>query len=114
MLVGFLRDVLRFMEPEMMSQIVSGEVEGMQLTQGFLLAGATVMVLPILMVFLSLTLPYKANRWANIIVAIFVFGFDAIGLPSYAAAYAILLIVVGLVFNVLTIAYSWRWRKQDA
>ena len=33
------------------------------------------MVIPIVMVFLSLTLKYKANRRANIIVAVFFFVF---------------------------------------
>jgi hypothetical protein len=66
------------------------------------------------MVFLSLTLPFKANRWANIILAIFIFGFDLVGLPTYTSAYAIFLIIVGLGFNVLTVWYAWKWSDQEA
>ena len=67
------------------------------------------MVIPIVMVFLSLTLNYPVNRWANIAVAIFFFVFNLIGLPTYPSMYDKFLIVVGLVFNVLTVWYAWNW-----
>ncbi|MFC2023183.1 DUF6326 family protein [Chloroflexota bacterium] len=113
MLTGLQGDELRFLEPGMMAQMVGGEVEGMQVTDALLLVSAIIMVLPIVMVFLSLTLPYKASRWVNIVLAIFLFGFDLIGLPTYTSAYAVLLIVVGLAFNVLTVWYAWKWPKPD-
>lgn len=114
MLTGFLGDVLRFLEPGMMEEILSGEVGGMQMAGNMLLVAAIVMVLPIFMVFLSLTLKYKANRRANIALAIFLFGFDLVGLPTYGAAYAVFLIIVGLVFNALTVWYAWNWPKPNA
>ena len=42
MLTGFVGDVLKFYEPGMMEQILAGEVNGMPLTEGFLLVGAIV------------------------------------------------------------------------
>lgn len=114
MLVGFLGDVLGFLDPGMLKQIIAGETEGMQMNQGFLLIGAIIFVLPIAMVFLSLTLKYQANRWANIILAVFLFGFDLIGLPSYTSFYRQFLIIVGLVFNALTIWYGWKWPKRES
>ena len=42
-------------------------------------------------------------------VAIFFFGFNLIGLPTYPSLYDKFLNVVGLVFNVLTIWFAWRW-----
>jgi len=86
----------------------------MQATQALYLGMAILLVLPVLMVFLSLTLPYKANRWANIILAVVLFVFNVIGLPTYPSVYDQFLIVVGLVFNVLTVWYAWKWRKQEA
>jgi hypothetical protein len=74
---------------------------------------AILMVIPVVMVFLSLTLKHKANRWANIVVAIFFFGFNLIGLPTYPSTYDKFLIIVGLLFNVLTVWYAWKWPKQD-
>ena len=98
----------------MLEKFIAGEADGMQITHELLLVSAVVMVIPIFLVFLSLTLPYKANRWANIIFAIFFIGFDLIGLPTYTSAYAVFLIVVGLVFNALTVWYAWKWPKQVA
>jgi hypothetical protein len=70
---------------------------------------AILLVLPIFMVFLSLTVRYPVIRWANIVVAILLFGFNLIGLPTYPSLYDKFLIVIGLVFNVLTVWYAWRW-----
>ena len=65
-------------------------------------------LIPIIMVFLSLTLPDTANRWANIIVASFFFIFNLVGLRGYKA-YHKFLIIVGRVFLVLIVVYAWNW-----
>jgi hypothetical protein len=109
MLTYLLGDVLRIFSGD----FVAGEVEGMQVSQGLYLGLAILLVIPVLMVFLSLTLKHGASRWANIIFAILLFGFNLVGLPTYPSAYDKFLIVVGLVFNVLTIWYAWNWRKQE-
>ena len=89
---------------------IAGEIGGMQISQEMLwLVAAITMTIPIVMVFLSLTLKYKANRWANIIVAIFFFGYNLIGLPTYPGAYDKFLIIVGLVFTALIVWYAWKW-----
>ncbi len=87
---------------------------GMQISQEMVwLIAAITMMIPFVMAFLSLTLKYKANRWVNIIVAIFFFCYNLIGLPTYPSAYDRFLLIVGLVFNVLIVWYAWRWRKQE-
>lgn len=105
MLTYLLGDVLRIFSGD----FKAGEIAGMQVSQGMWLGLAALMVVPILMVVLSLMLPHPVNRWANIIVAIFFFGFNLIGLPTYPSAYDKFLIVVGLGFNLLTVWYAWRW-----
>jgi hypothetical protein len=86
-----------------------GSTGGIKLTQPMLLGIAIVMVIPIIMVFLTLVLGYPANRWVNIIVAVFFFLFNIIGLPTYPSAYDKFLIAVSLGFNVLTAWYAWNW-----
>jgi len=66
MLTWFLGDVLRIFGGD----FVAGEVGGMKFTQVMLLGIAIFLVIPVVMVFLSLTLKYPVNRWANIIVVI--------------------------------------------
>jgi hypothetical protein len=57
MLTYLLGDVLRVFSGD----FVAGEVSGMQITQGIHLGMATLMVILILMIFLSMTLPTKPN-----------------------------------------------------
>jgi hypothetical protein len=109
MLTYLLGDVLRIFSCD----FVAGQVEGIQATQGMYLGLAILMVIPAVMVFLSLTLPYKVNRWANIVLAIVFFAFNLVGLPTYPSAYDQFLIIVGLAFNILTVWYAWRWSKQE-
>ena len=105
MLTYLLGDVLRIFSGD----FVAGEIGGKRITQTMWLGIAILMVIPIVMVFLSLTLKYPVNRWANIIVAVFFFVFNLIGLPTYPSAYDKFLIIVGLVFNILTVWVAWKW-----
>jgi len=105
MLTYLLGDVLRIFSGD----FKAGEIGGMQVSQKMYLGMSAFMVIPIIMVFLSLTLKYPVNRWANIIVPILFFVFNLVGLPTYPSAYDKFLIIVGLVFNVLTVWYAWKW-----
>ena len=105
MLTYLLGDVLRIFSGD----FKAGEIQGMQVTQAMYLGMAVLMVMPIVMVFLSLTLKQPVSRWGNIILPIFFFLFNLVGLPTYPSAYDKFLIVVGLVFNTLTVWYAWTW-----
>ena len=83
-------------------------------TEVMWLVSAIWMTIPVVMLFLSLTLNYKANRWSNIIVAIFFVVLNLIGLGSYPWGYDKFLIIVGFVFNILIVWYAWKWPKQEA
>ena len=104
-LTYLLGDVLRIFAGD----FTAGEMEGKNMSQKMLLGMAMLMLIPIVMLFLFLALPYNAYRWTNIIAAIGLFGFNFIGLPTYPSAYDKFLIIVGLVFNLLTIWYVWSW-----
>lgn len=103
MLTYLLGDVLR---------IFSGDFQKMtdvKFTQAMWLGIAMLMLIPIVMVVLSVTLPHAVNRWTNIIVAIFFFLFNLVGLPTYPSAYDKFLMVTGLVFNLITAWMAWHW-----
>jgi hypothetical protein len=105
MLTYLLGDVLRIFSGD----FKPGEIGGMQISAWMFLGMAALFVVPVVMIFLSLTLGQPANRWANIIVPIVFFLINAIGLPTYPGAYDKFLIVVGLAFNALTVWYAWGW-----
>src|SRR3990172_872720 len=106
MLTYLLGDVLRIFSGD----FKAGEIGGMKVTQAMWLGIAILMLTPIVMVLLSLTLSHPVNRWANIVVAILLFLFNAVSLPTYPSAYDKFLIGVGLVFNILT---AWIARSEE-
>lgn len=104
MLTYLLGDVLRIFSGD----FKPGELDGTPATQGMYFGIAVLMVIPIVMIVLTLTVPYPAVRWANIAVALFFVVFNLLGLP-YPGAYDNFLIVVSFVFNALTVWYAWQW-----
>jgi len=108
MLTYLLGDVLRIFSGDFKAGEM-GSKGGMPMTQNMMLGIAILMVIPILMVFLSVTLNQPVNRWVNIIVAVFFFLFNLVGLPTYPSMYDKFLIAVSLVFNVVTVWYAWNW-----
>jgi len=105
MLTYLLGDVLRIFSGDFQA----GEMGGEKVSQGMYLGMAILMTIPIVMVLLSLTLKQPVNRWTNIIVAILLFVFNLVGLPTYPSMFDKYLIVVGLVFNALTVWLAWKW-----
>ena len=102
-------------------RLYSGDVIGGAVDTGAMMSpemlwmvSAIWMTIPVVMLFLSLTLKYPVNRWANIIVGIFFVLINLIGLSAYPWGYDKFLIIVGLVFNVLIVWYAWKWPKQEA
>ncbi len=108
MLTYLLGDVLRIFSGDFKAGEI-GSAGGMVLTKNMMLGLSILMVIPIVMVVISLMLNQPVNRWANIIVAIFFFLFNLVGLPSYPSMYDKFLIVVGLAFNVMTVWLAWNW-----
>ena len=108
MLTYLLGDVLRIFSGDFKAGEM-GSKGGLLITQPMLLGIAVLMVTPIVMVFLSVILPQPVNRWANIIMAVFFFLFNIVGLPTYASTYDKFLIAVSLMFNLATIFYAWGW-----
>ena len=105
MLTYLLGDVLRVFAGD----FKPGEIMGTQPSQVVWLGIAVFMLIPIVMVVLTLTLKYPAIRWVSIVAAVILFVFNLVGLPTYPSAYDKFLIIVGLVFNVLTVGYAWKW-----
>lgn len=105
MLCYLLGDVIRIYAGD----FTPGKIDDKPMTQIVLLGMAVFMLIPIVMAFLSLILPYSLDRSVNIIVPIFLFLFNLVGLPSYPSIFDKFLITVGLGFNVLTVLCVWSW-----
>src|SRR5215213_7938229 len=62
-------DILGLFKPGFIEDILAGVVWEFEITQTWALGALVLMTIPSLMVFLSLALPARANRWTNIVVA---------------------------------------------
>jgi hypothetical protein len=104
MLTYLLGDVLRIFA----GTFKPGEIAGQQASEWMWLLAALVMLIPIVMVVLSLTLPDPAIRWVSIVAAVFLVLFNLVGLP-YPALFDNFLIVFSFLFNALIVWYAWTW-----
>lgn len=104
MLTYLLGDVLRVFA----GHATPGQLGGRPATQGMWLGIAAIMTVPIIMVVLSLTLPYPWIRWCSIVVSAIVFLFNLAGLP-YRGHYDNFLLLVSFVFNAMIVWYAWTW-----
>lgn len=105
-------DIKCLYETGLIEKIMSGNIDGLIISQTFLFWGAVLMSIPIMMVFLPLVLPHKVCKYLNILIA-------ALHIPL-----AVLVLFVGtetwsywyyytvfeIAFLVLIIVYSAKWK----
>jgi hypothetical protein len=101
MLCYLLGDVIRIFAGE----FVSGEIEGKKVSQKMWFGIAVIMVIPIVMVVVSLLIPFPLNSWFNIIIAGGFILFNLMGLKGYKA-FDKFLLLVSFGMNGLTIWYA--------
>ncbi|WP_422615084.1 DUF6326 family protein, partial [Frankia torreyi] len=105
-------DILNFFTPGVVEDILDGKVFEFDLSQTFSTAALTLVAIPILMVVLSMTLPARATRITNLIVAslyVPVTAFNAVG-ESWPYFYG-LGIVLELILLALIVRYAWTWPR---
>jgi hypothetical protein len=105
-------DILSFMYPGFMSQILAGNAEGTPITPMFLLIAGVVTEISIAMVFLSRFLKHGLNRWVNIIGGVITILW-VIGGGSLAPHY-IFFASVEVLCSLVIIGMAWNWRSPAA
>jgi hypothetical protein len=102
-------DILSFMMPGMLQDIMTGMAGGLKVTQGLFLAFALLLEIPIAMIFLSRMLGRRANRIANIAASVVTIAFVVGGYSDYLHYYFFAGVEVAC---MLVIAWlSWHWPK---
>ena len=99
--------------PGKIEDILKGRVFVFDITQGFLLAALVSVTIPALMIFLSVALPAKVNRWANIIIAAVFIPFSLFNLAGEAWMHMVFGAVVEVVLLCLIIRYAWKWPRIE-
>jgi hypothetical protein len=107
-------DYFGLYKPDYINNILAGKVFVFDITQAFLLVGLALTTIPALMIFLSVALPAKVNRWTNIIVAALYIPYTLFNLTGDFWMYLVYGAVVEVVLLSLIIRYAWKWNEQEA
>ena len=106
-----------YLEPGVLATyIATGTVRGYQIGHVVLLTIASLMLVPLVMAFLSVTLKDSVNRWANVTVgAVYAFIFitnvyDALTVPAYGGA---LMTFTAFVASILIIWFAWTSKQKS-
>ena len=105
-------DILNFFTPGVIEDILDGRVFEFDLSQTFSTTALTLVAIPALMVVLSMTLPARANRITNLIVAavyVPVTAFNVVG-GSWLFFYG-LGVVLELILLALILRSAWTWPR---
>jgi hypothetical protein len=107
-------DYFSLYKPGFIEDVIAGKVWQFKITQDFLLGALVSVSIPALMIFLSVALPPKVNRWTNIIMAAVYIPFSLFNLAGEAWNYMIFGAVVEVILLLLVIWYAWKWPKRKA
>ena len=109
-----VRDIHEFFRSGLLEEIMTGTVNGTELTEELMLLGAIPMEILIFMVLLSRVLSYKVNRLLNISVG-------AIGIVFILGSGNSLNDLDDIFFATIEVAalsliiwYAWKWSKQES
>lgn len=99
--------------PGKIEDILNGRIFVFNITSGFLLAALASVSIPALMIFLSVALPAKVNRWANTIIAAVYIPYTLFNLSGEAWIHMVLGAVVEVVLLCLIIHYARKWPRIE-
>jgi Sec-independent protein secretion pathway component TatC len=105
-------DILSFLNPELLRELMTGYAEGIRVTQQLLVGAAVMAEIPILMVLLARIMKPTVNRWANLVAipltAAFIIGGGSTS-PHYLFLAAIEMACLALILR-----HVWRWRVDTS
>jgi len=108
-------DYLHLYKPGVIDDILAGVVFKFDISQTFVVISLTLVAIPILMILLSTTLPARANRTLNLVVASLYIPISAVNVLGGSW---ILFYGLGVVIEVILLAYilrsAWTWPRRTA
>lgn len=107
-------DYFHLYMPHKVEDILKGRVFEFDITQGFLLLALVLVAIPVQMIFLSVALSAKINRWMNIIIATVYIPYMLFNLAGEAWMHMVFGAVVEVVLLCLIIRYAWKWPRIEA
>ena len=112
-----VHSIMAFMEPGMIEELMSGEMEGVALTSGMLIFLALFWLIPLWLAFISITLKGSANRWVNFVLGIVFTILNIWHLVEHLVSVSpVQILIVGstVAATALIAWYAWKWPKQES
>jgi len=108
-------DYLHLYKPGAVADILAGVVWELDISQSFVVFALTSVAIPILMILLSMTLPARANRRTNLVVATLYIPYSVFNLIGGEWLF---FYVLGVVLEVIILAVifrsAWTWPRATA
>jgi len=110
--------MLELYEPGVIEEIIAGEMAGVSITPELMLMMAVLFLIGPVMALLSISLKDSMNRWANVIVGVFITGLGLFTTVEYLAeqsaysGYATLIELVGVVISALIVWHAWKSKQK--
>ncbi|MDO6736833.1 DUF6326 family protein [Wenyingzhuangia sp. 2_MG-2023] len=106
-------DLIGLMDANLLNQYLTGEVEGLKMSNNFLLAAAVLMEMPIAMVLASRLLTPIYNCWTNIIAAsIKSLAMIATLFIGTTTNYYLFFATIEISTTLFIIGYCWYWKRK--
>ena len=102
-------DVLSLFRPGQLEEMSEGLMGPVEATQATLLLAATIVVVPALMVFLTLTLKPGLCRWTNLVLGVLYTAVNVGNLIGETWAYYLLFGALEIAVTALIVWYAWKW-----
>ena len=99
--------------PGVIKDILIERVFVFDISQGFLLAALAMVTIPALMIFISVVLPAKVNRWVNVIIAAINIPLLLFNLAGEAWVHMYFAAAIEVVLLGLIIRYAWKWPRIE-
>ena len=102
------------MHSQDLKNLLSGNVDGMKITQEFLLSFAIMMEIPMIMIVLSKVLKFKINRILNMVFALImgIIQIWSLGVGNITLHYTFFSIVE-IATCLIIFFYAYKWKNND-
>lgn len=108
-------DIIAFFKPGVIDNILAGKVWEFDVSQTLLTTFLALMAVPIFMVVLSMTLPARANRIANLIVASVQLPYAAFNVVGESWTYFYGLgVALEVILLALILRAAWTWPRTTS
>ncbi len=105
------RDLHEFGRTGFLEEVMTGVVNGVQITDGLMLIGGIMIAIPLLMIPLIQFLNFKANRLANLVMGVLQI-VSVIGVNRAPDLDDIFFAVIELVALLLILRLAWNWTER--